>query len=210
MLSVCLTTRNRTSIYHNNKEHPLLPRCIDCLDYAAQKLAVPVELIISDWGSTDRPINWVIKRLAPTSIDLTIVHMPADAVFSRGEGLNVAAHWARYPVLFFLDTDMLFTASILEHAISAVKANKAYFPICWTFDMPSHAKGHWRINGHGITAVSRTMYLAANKWDEYKQWGGEDLHFFNRIGKLAPIDRNKEVELRHQWHPQLNTTKGAI
>jgi hypothetical protein len=108
-----------------------------------------------------------------------------------------------------MDTDMLFTTKILQHAVDAVRAHEAYFPICWTFDMPDHTKGHWRINGHGITAVSRSVYLAVNKWDEYKQWGSEDLHFFERVSKLVPIKRDREVELRHQWHPQLNSTKGA-
>ena len=205
MLSICLTVRNRAHILHNSKLHPLLTRFIECFELATKQFPVPIELVISDWGSTDRPIGWVARRLAQTPIDLTIVCMPATAPFSRGAGLNATATWSRYPVLLFMDTDMIFTSKVLQHAVDTVQARKAYFPVCWTFDMPNHTKGHWRVNGHGITAVSRAVYLQANKWDEYKQWGNEDLHFFERVSRLVPVVRNHEVELRHQWHPQLNT-----
>lgn len=209
MLSICVTIKNRAAVSHNSKVHPLFTRFIECYILATKHLTVPTELIISDWGSTDKPIGWTVQRLANTSDSLTIVRMPGDAPFSRGEGLNVCARWARYPVLFFMDADMIFTYKVLQHALDAARVHKAYFPICWSFNDAAHTRGSWRVNGHGIVAVSDDIYHQANKWDEYKQWGSEDLHFFERTSKLVPIVRNKETELRHQWHPQLNSTKGT-
>ena len=189
MLSICVTVKNRFPLFRNS---------VESICASARQLNVPVELIVADWHSTDCSATW-IKDECP-GLDTTVITMP-DEAFSRGRGLNAAAAAAKYTNLFFSDADMLLHPDIFWHAISAMEAGKAYFPICWAYATPERTGGRYRTGGKGIVALSKILYLTAGKWDEFTQWGSEDLRFFERVSQLAPIARPMEIQLKHQWHP---------
>lgn len=192
MISFCVTSKDRYSLF---------VKCIQSL-CASIPEGLQSELIVADWGSTDRTITrWLPKLTAGTSIDLTCCIINRKRTFSRGYGLNLAARYARYPVLFFIDTDMLFYANIIHDAVKYTDRDIAYFPICWSYTKPDHSAGRWRVNGKGITAVTRKTYIKAGKWDEFEQWGSEDKLFYNRVQKITKIERTNKKGLYHQWHP---------
>ena len=196
MLSICVTSKNR---------HALFARCL------RQLLACNVrgcELVVADWGSTDCDMaSWLRREVQHAPIDLTTVQLPADMRFSRGMGLNHAASVAQHDRLFFIDTDMLIPQTVLDNAVMALDSGFAYFPICWSYTNAQHTAGRWRVNGKGISAVTKKVYHDAGRWPEIHQWGSEDRMFFDAVAKLVPITRQNEKGLFHQWHEPSSTPR---
>lgn len=196
MMSICVTVKNR---------YPLFRRCIAQL---VECRLDDAELVVADWSSTDCDVaGWLKQALAHANMDMTLVKLPGDVVFSRGEGLNRAAGVAQHDNLFFIDTDMLMARSVFERAEEVLKAGGAYFPVCWSYTNPEQTKGRWRVNGKGIAAVTRKVWRAAGKWPELHQWGSEDQMFHAAVAKLAPIVRENTKGLFHQWHTPSNSIR---
>jgi hypothetical protein len=184
MISFCVTSKDRCSLFAN------------CVQSLASSVDVPAELVVTDWASRSR-LSWLP---AVSNLPYTLVQLPAGEPFSRGRGLNTAARYARYPILFFIDTDMLFCSAVVRQAITIAQSGAAYFPICWSYTKPDHSAGRWRDNGKGIVALCRKKYELAQQWDEYQQWGSEDVNFYERVSRYARIDRIRTTGLYHQWH----------
>jgi hypothetical protein len=193
MISFCVTSKDRCSLFANS------------IRSLVSSVRGPAELIVADWQSRSG-LTWLPRMLTGTNITYTLLQLPHDEPFSRGRGLNSAAVHARYPCLFFIDTDMLFCSDVFDKARHFTQMGAAYFPICWSYTKPDHSAGRWRDNGKGIVALPRKTYETAQKWDEYQQWGAEDRHFFDRVQTLVPINRTHTKGLYHQWHLPLNST----
>jgi hypothetical protein len=192
MISFCVTSKDRSVLFY---------RCVQSLLASTD---VPAELIVADWGSHDR-LGWLPRMIQGTCLDYTLLQLPSTEPFSRGRGLNSAARVARYSCLFFIDTDMIFCSAVVRQALDAVRAGSAYFPICWSYTQSDHSAGRWRDNGKGIVAVPRHVYRLVNEWDEYQQWGSEDVKFYQRVSACAPIIRARTNGLFHQWHVTNNS-----
>jgi glycosyltransferase involved in cell wall biosynthesis len=178
-------------------ELQLFPNCVRSI--VACTAAIPdVELVVSDWGSDDWPLDdWL--PAAAGAMPVTVV--PVEGNFSRGRGLNVAAHAARHDRLLFLDADVLACEALFRRSIELTATNTAYFPILFSFSDPQHSSGWWRKAGYGICALPRHLLQQAGGWPEYTTWGKEDGHLFQAVSRAANVVRERLDGFYHQWHP---------
>lgn len=196
MLSVCVTCKERSRVETPQGKLLLFPNFAQSLTYATKLFPFPVELVVSDFGSTDYPLEeWLPQTFHPANI------VKGEGKFNRGKGLNLAAKNAQYPNLCFLDTDMLVGPAFLALGMLHLKMKQAFFPICWSYSDPEHKEGWWRKTGKGINFVTREMYNRVGGWKEKQSWGREDDYFMDRIALSQRIARYNCPELFHQWHP---------
>ncbi len=197
MLSICTTIKNRSNVEAGPHKLKLFPNCVRSLvDAVGDNL--DCELVVADWGSNDLPLSqWLHVEASP--LPVTIVSL--EGTFSRGHGLNQAAKASHGEILFFLDVDMLVTASVIKAGLHFVNEGKAFFPIVFSFNDPKHTNGQWRRSGYGICMMSRSTFDRTNGWPEFKSWGQEDKLFFRKVGSLQDVVRQEQRGLEHQWHP---------
>lgn len=211
MLTVCIALKNRTVVNISGKQHlrgetisgrsikklQLFPECMLSLGRALQ--GIPSEVIVSDFNSADcLPEKWLKPRMGDTTVRL--LKIADDKPFSRGTGLNIAAQNARYHLLFFTDTDMLFEKCFFKRALDILASGYAFFPVCYAQRTLFSRQGFWLMHGFGNAMLSRT------RWEqfpipEYNRWGGEDDRFYFEISKRAPVMRCRCAGIYHQWHP---------
>jgi glycosyltransferase involved in cell wall biosynthesis len=161
------------------------------------------ELVVVDWCSTD--VN--IKEYLETTLQNTTLqwklHSHPEAGFSRGKGLNLAANVATGDILFFIDTDMVFTGDqILVECIEAAKNDYLVWPVCYKASdfTRLHLTAEWA--GYGNCMMTKTNFKKYGPWEEIKRWGGEDTHFYQKVFKNAKIHRKLFSSFIHQWHSE--------
>jgi glycosyltransferase involved in cell wall biosynthesis len=159
-----------------------------------------IELVVTDWMSTDWPIREWIDEAVDTAFSLKIVDIKKEW-FSRGYGLNLAAEHAKSDILFFTDTDIIMTEEVLEDAIVQCSAGKAFYPIC-RHDVDHSDHDGWIDCGYGICAVTRDMWIKVGKWKEWSSWGGEDDAFYYGVRDNFEVHRRRYEGFLHMDHPK--------
>lgn len=158
-------------------------------------------VIVVDYESTDFNVEMICKSSLPTIP--YIVHTE-KATFSRGTGLDIAATIAKekgHKALFFCDSDMYFTDStIFDKGQKSLEENKIFYPICFSFTLPSHEEGYWRHSGYGMLFIKTETYFNSSRWKHNISWGEEDNNLFRNFPKSS-IEREKVNGYFHQWHP---------
>jgi len=196
-LSICVTVKNRSRVQVEDRELQLFPNCV-CSIVEAVGSRMSCELIVTDFGSDDWPLQeWLPQAAHP--IPVKIIHV--DGPFSRGQGLNIAAEAAESEFLLFADTDLLLGTEVFTAGIKNLKENKACFPVLFYYNDLSHTDGWWNYYSLGNCFVTKKMFYDAGRWPEYKTWGKEDDHFFERVSQLTEVVRETVGGFRHQWHP---------
>jgi glycosyltransferase involved in cell wall biosynthesis len=159
-------------------------------------------VIVVDYESTDVNVPNIVHQMLDGHIRY-VVHTE-KGVFSRGSGLHIAANLAKergHDSLFFCDADMYFTKHfIFDQAKEALKKNKIYFPMCFSFTQPDHLKGFWRDTGYGMMFISLEKYFSIQGWQHNISWGEEDNLMFRNF-KSEEILRTRAIGYFHQWHP---------
>jgi glycosyltransferase involved in cell wall biosynthesis len=159
-------------------------------------------IIIVDYESTDVNVHNIAHQILDGHIRYVV--KKHEGQFSRGSGLHLAAEIAKergHDTLFFCDADMYFTNHyIFERAAEAIKENKVYYPICFSFTQPDHMKGYWRDSGYGMMFISSEKYFGTERWQHNVSWGEED-NAMRRNFSETEVVRGKAVGYFHQWHP---------
>jgi hypothetical protein len=175
----------------------LFPNCVHSIAEAA-KHDLSSELVVTDWRSDDWPLKeWLEDAARPIPVQL----LSLEGAFSRGRGLNTAAHAARGEFLAFVDADMVVPKQLIEVGTSHLREGKAFFPIVFSYKGPDHRDGWWRREGFGQVMVTRDTFERAGGWPEYDSWGQEDDAFYAKVSEVAPVIREAVDGFCHQWHP---------
>jgi glycosyltransferase involved in cell wall biosynthesis len=197
MLSICITVKNRSRVNAEGRELRLLPRCVESLAQSIPR-GLDCELVVSDWRSDDWPLaDWI--EAAAQKLPVRVVQLEGE--FCRGAGRNQAAATARGESLLFLDADVLACTTLLETGLRYAAEGTAFFPILYSFDDPAHHTGHWRDVGYGNCMLPRSLFELSGGWPEYRYWGQEDDHFFQRVKSVGQVVRQRVEGFYHQWHP---------
>jgi hypothetical protein len=199
-LSVCVSLKNRSRITHDNQILELFPKCVRSLVGAADQLGMKsgIELVIADYGSDDWPlVDWLDD--ATDGLPFRVVNVEGD--FSRGAGLNIAAHNGASGKLFLCDADMIVSHSLISRGLESLEQGRAYFPVALRLDASGKSAG-WEHFGYGNVFVTRDAFTKAGGIPEFKSWGGEDDVFVGRLRKFVEIDRETFDGFLHQWHPE--------
>lgn len=198
-ISVCVSIKNRSHLQVDGKLLDLFPRCLQALKHAANTL--PIEVVIADYDSTDRPlIDWVPK-LQTDTFRLQLIR--ARGHFSRGRGLNLAVRHASADKLLLLDADVLMSPTCLQRGLSTLRTGDVFFPVC-AYLTPDGSFDFWQDYGFGISFVTREVFTSVGGVPEFDSWGGEDDVFYHRVRSLKTCVRTPEIGLRHQWHPEIS------
>jgi hypothetical protein len=196
-LSICITCKNRSKIESDKGTLYLLPNCIDSIIDASKNLNVNIEIVISDWQSTDWPLKeWLPQKLEDTGISYKIVDSKRNK-FNAGYGRNIAAEKSSHDYIFFLDADMILPQEILEDAINYLNEGKIFFPI-------SREQHSLEVlsSGFGNFAISKKQYISIGNWRQKRKWGKEDTDYYNRcIESRNEVVREFYFDFIHQWHP---------
>lgn len=201
-LSICITLLNRSKLpLGAGHVLELFPNCVDALRRSILP-DEPVEVVISDWESTDWPLqDWLVQRMG--HVQHRVVS-PSGA-FHRSIGRNVAAHYAQGEVLFFLDADVLISRDVLLRGLQAVQEGSVYYPKCFYFLDPQHSKGFWCAGARGLIFMSRKHFKQIGDWPappHYRSHVDEDQAYFKKVRESGIIDKHENVPgLFHQYHP---------
>lgn len=182
--------------------------------------AVPGEVIISDYGSTEPSPN---RELAET-LGAKYVFTENDGPWSRSRALNAGFAVAEGDFYVSTDADMYFSPKSFERIYEIAKSGpeSAYFLQCW--DLPESMDDVW-VDEHreawdemlagsrlrprwgmgGMMAISREGFESIRGFDErLHTYGGEDLDFAQRARRAGYrtqwID-DPDVRMYHMWHP---------
>jgi hypothetical protein len=170
----------------------------------AHRFEGDVELIVTDWGSTDDNVRDVVESI--WQHDFTIIDLPADEKFSRGHGLNESIKLTKYDKLHITDVDMTYkTPRFLEDASSLNK--NAIFPIIAKEQTPSGLTLYMECAGFGIASIEKSVFNEAGGFDDIRKWGGEDANLFTAVDKILGRDNVKRPmynDAIHTWHSDLH------
>lgn len=178
-------------------------------NFKSNKTPSDIELVVTDWNSTDVDIEAEIKRewepylntfYCGKNIKYTVIKNN-ETGFSRGRGLNIAAQHATGDVLFFIDTDMLFHDDVvISECIDAVNSGNTAWPVCYKANDPTNLYLSLEWAGYGNCMMSVDTFKKYGPWEEIPRWGGEDTRLYQRIYKDGRIFRKPFVGFIHQWH----------
>ena len=197
LISICTTVKNRSLVRVDDRELRLFPNCVASVVRSVPD-DIPVELVVTDWGSDDWPLEeWLDEYTG----ELQFTQSQLTGTFSRGLGRNRAADSARGRYLFFLDADCLICEPLIRRAYDVLREGNAYFPVLFSFRDAEHRSGWWRHQGFGNCVVSREDFGAIGGFPEYEYWGQEDLRFYESVCGVAEVVREEFDGFFHQWHP---------
>lgn len=196
ILSVCIAVKNRSRLHHEHRLLDPLPRTVRSLSDAAREIG-HLELVITDFGSTDWPLSEWLHSAGNLSVKL--VNVKED--FSRGRGLNLAAKHAASERLFLTDADVLVDSEALLRGLSSLEQGIVRFPVFRCLDVNGHA-GHFEDLTKGLVFLARQQLFESGGVPEFKSWGGEDDILLEAIQAVFPVERVRDNGLKHQWHPE--------
>jgi glycosyltransferase involved in cell wall biosynthesis len=202
-LSICFTVKNRSKIA--NRE--IFPQTIKSIVEHSSP-GEPIEVVVSDWLSTDWPlVEWIYDYAKHVPIKVVNID---QCGFNRGIGLNLSAQNSSGNILFFNDADILVDRATLDLAFRCITDKIAFFPRVRKTTSYGHLivreDKRW-LRGFGVAIVLREWWeragLYKSFWYTADNWGGEDNQFHDDIKTLnIKIERPKMDNLVHQWHPR--------
>lgn len=198
MISICTTCKNRSKIPYYKTTLTPFPNFVKSLVAIHKFIDDEVELVVSDWQSTDHPLYEWLPETINNAFDFNIIKVPSDN-FSRGKGRNIAFEFARGDKIFFVDADMEFNDHFL---FKSIREGFVHFPICWSYYDQQQIDGWWRATGFGNFIADREQMRKIGPWKEKYSWGGEDDDMFLRMSRSFPIIRERFSGFVHQWHPE--------
>lgn len=162
-------------------------------------------IIVSDYNSTDVPIQEMMEHELGSSIPWHIEGIQDYPFFDRGGGLAKAAKVAdekyKADILFFCDADLMFTRrEVIDRAIEVSSQGKFYYPIFFAFTNPEHSAGFWRDTSFGNFACRLEDYKKTEGWYHNISWGWEDRALADSIPPQLK-ERESVQGFLHQWHP---------
>lgn len=202
-LSICFTVKNRSKI----NERIIFPNSIKAI---AEHIVPgePVEVVVSDWHSTDWPlVDWIYDYIK--HVPIKIVNIDQQG-FNRGIGLNLAAQHTTGNILFFNDADIMVDRATIDLAFQLNNTQIALFPRVRKTTSYGHRivrqDKRW-LKGFGVAIVLREWWEQAGQYKSFwygpDNWGGEDNQFFDDIKALGlKVACPKMDNLIHQWHPK--------
>jgi len=205
MISFCITCKNRSKIKYKNRILELFPKCLASILECCNDLEEKVEVIISDWNSTDYPLNdWVYDVFKGSNIDIKVVQVIDETVFNLAHGRNVAFNESKGDKIFFMDADMILCKEVILDSIKNINEGYAVFPICY-FEKGAkqNRKNMFGDTSYGNMFISRKKFKSIGYWKGTSLYGSEDISYYQVcFDRYEPIARKRYANFKHQWHPR--------
>jgi len=209
MITLVLTNRNRDIRIVKN-----------CLDSLQQQSDVDFEWFLVDYGSHEKYIN-ELKSLQVNYPQIKFIFCPTiGQLWSKCRAINIALKQATQPYFVIGDIDLMFHPDYITSLKSLAQQNKVYY-FQYGFlseseslknqDFSSYIvdfKGYEEVTGNTMFPTSSLKKV--NGFDEFYQgWGAEDTDAQIRMKNLGLeiVFYDKEILVKHQWHPKVYRSK---
>lgn len=136
---------------------PVLNRCAEIkitLDSIVRQTFGSIEVVLSDGGSSDHTVDFVLAELAKASVDVTVIISPGSTVY---EAINLGKQIAMGEWLYVLGSgDQLYDEAVLQTVASRLQATSSdvVYGDAWFERSPGFVYGgpFWtnRFNVHNI------------------------------------------------------------
>lgn len=206
MISFCITCKNRSKVQYKGKVLELFPNCLKSILVCCNNLTENVEVIISDWNSTDMPLEqWVPDLFKGSTITVKTVQVTDMEHFNLAHGRNIAYKASRGNKLFFIDADMILCKEVVLDVIQDINDGYIGFPICY-FDggnRPKKSRSGFGVTSYGNMFISRDKFESIGLWQGTSFYGSEDVTYYQILqGRHEKISRKEYRNFVHQWHPK--------
>lgn len=212
MITLVLTLRNR--------ELRIVQNCLSSLFNQSDK---NFEIYLVDYGSNENYLS-ELKVLLEKYPKIKFITCPVqNQLWNKSRAINIALKKTTTPYFVVGDIDLLFHPDfmkILKSEISDLKSNKIiYFKYGFISEKESLLDkdfGDYELYIHGNEEITGTTLfltdklLEVNGFDEfYHGWGAEDTDIHIRLKQqgLNIEFYDKEILVKHQWHPKAYRSK---
>jgi len=209
MITLVLTNRNR--------EIRIVKKCLDSLQ---EQSDIDFELFLVDYGSHQKYLS-ELKALQANYSKIKFIFCPTTGqLWSKCRAINIALKQATQPYFVVGDIDLIFHPNYITTLKSLAKPDKVYyFQYGFLSELESlkiqefssfvvDFKGNEEVTGN--TMFPTASLKKVNGFDEFYQgWGAEDTDAQIRMKSLGlKLDfYNKEILVKHQWHPKAYRSK---
>jgi len=209
MATVVLTNRNRN-----------LQTVKNCLDSLQNQSNDDFELFFVDYGSNDDYVAH-LEQLLLKYPKINYINCPVSGqLWNKCRAINIVLQQCKTPYFFVGDVDMLFHSDFISKLHELKNENiVTYFQVGFLSQKETKFNKDFhnatvefvsRKEATGMTLYPTQLLKEINGYDEfYHGWGAEDTDVHIRLHNLGiKIDFfEKEILLKHQWHPKTYRTK---
>ncbi|XCF07747.1 galactosyltransferase-related protein [Tamlana crocina] len=211
MLTIALTYRNR--------DLNIVSRCFQSLKAQSNS---NFKVMVVDYGST-REYSQKLKRLCDAYNFISYIFVNAvGQLWNKSRSINIALKQCETPLFCVADIDLLFHPEFVDKSFEWSKNNQAtYFQtgflskettqknLSFNESQPQFLSTN---EVTGITLYQTELLKLINGYDEfYHGWGAEDTDVHLRLKNAGHqvCFYDKEVLVKHQWHPKAYRTKAS-
>ena len=209
MITLVLTNRNRN-----------LQTVKNCLDSLENQSGNNFELFFVDYGSVGKYII-ALEQLLLQYPRINYINCPVSGqLWNKSRAINIVLKKCNTPYFFVGDIDMLFHPDFINKLHELKNKDKAtYFQVGFLSQKETALQRDFhnaavdfisRKEATGMTLYPTQLLKEINGYNEfYHGWGAEDTDVHIRLHNLGiEIDFfEKEILLKHQWHPKTYRTK---
>lgn len=211
MLTLVLTNRNRDLRIVKN-----------CLQSMQQQTHSDFECVLVDYGS-DKNYQLQLEQLIQGYPQIRYIHCPVQGqLWHKCRAINIALQQTTTPYFLVGDIDLIFAPNFIEKATVLAKLNQVhYFQVGFLNEKESVKSQNYEEfnvafvsdeNATGVSVYPTAALKALNGYDEfYHGWGAEDtdIHIRMKNAGLNVYFYDKEILLKHQWHPKVYRSKAS-
>ncbi|MGG7033605.1 MAG: glycosyltransferase family 2 protein [Flavobacterium sp.] len=209
MITLVLTNRNRDLRIVKN-----------CLQSLKEQTHTDFKVFLVDYGS-DTAYQLQLVQLLEEYPQIQYIDCPVQGqLWHKCRAINMALQQTTTPYFIVGDIDLIFASGFIAKATELAKSDEVhYFQYGFLSQQESLLnkdfnscqiafKGNEEVTG---TTLFPTLALKAlHGYDEfYHGWGAEDtdIHIRMKNAGLKVIFYDKEILLKHQWHPKVYRSK---
>lgn len=211
MITLVLTNRNRDLRIVKN-----------CLQSLQQQTSSDFKCFLVDYGS-DAAYKIQLEQLLNQYAHISYMDCPVQGqLWHKCRAINMALQQATTPYFIVGDIDLIFAPNFIQKAMELAKPNEVhYFQYGFLSESESLLRKDFKeyevaFKGNdevtGTTLFPTAILKNLNGYDEfYHGWGAEDtdIHIRMKNAGLKVCFYDKEILLKHQWHPKVYRSKDS-
>lgn len=209
MITLVLTNRNRDLRIVQN-----------CLQSLSLQSCQDFECVLVDYGS-DIGYQEELGSLLQRFPGIRLINCPTQGqLWNKARAINIVLKQTITPYLLVADIDLIFHSRFFEKIEKEISLDKVlYFKVGFLNKEESKKEAFFEeLNetfvtnqeATGITLFPTSALQSLNGYDEfYHGWGAEDTDIHIRMKNVGynVIFYDKELLLKHQWHPKVYRSK---
>lgn len=211
MITLVLTNRNRDLGIIKN-----------CLQSLQQQTCSDFECFLVDYGS-EATYKIQLEQLLSQYSQIKYIDCPVQGqLWHKSRAINMALR--KTTTLYFLvvDIDMLFAPNLIEKVMELANSQTVHYFQVGFLNKIESAKNQkyddFKVafvsdeNATGVGVFPTAVLKALHGYDEfYHGWGAEDtdIHIRMKNVGLKVYFYDKEILLKHQWHPKVYRSKAS-